>query len=102
VVDFVKEAFQVQVNDVLIAFVDIAFRSAQGLMSTAAGTKAITEGRKVLIENRSQYLMDGLLDEAVRRRGDTQQSGTSVRLGNFYAPDRKWAVISGAQFRFNA
>ena len=59
--DFIKEAFQVNIYDVVITVVDIFQRLSDSLMGIAIGTKTVTMATEVPLKNRTELLVQGLM-----------------------------------------
>ena len=86
-IDFIKEAFQVDVYDILIAVVDVFQCLCYRLVGVAVGTKTVA----VLAERRVPLLLQGLqnrlLDESIQHRRDAKLAHPAVRLGYLHPLD---------------
>ena len=81
----IKETFHIHVNDVLVTRVDVRFGLQQGLMGIAVWSKSVTVFRKYRFPDRTQNLVDGLLDHSIYHSGYPQLPDTPARFWNSYA-----------------
>ena len=81
VVNFIKEAFQVDINDVPIARVNVFLRFEYGLLCVAVRPETIAVVFKFHLEFDGQNLTNGLLKQSVRYGRHAQQAGFAVAFG---------------------
>ena len=81
----VEEA--VKVNYIDVAFVDYLLRSSQCVMAASSRTEAVACLGELVLINRSQYLVDGLLYQAVYHCRYSQKAHLTVVFGYFYPLD---------------
>ena len=84
-VNFVEKTFQVHIDNVLIACIDILFGFQDGLLSILVGAKTITVCVKTRLELDRYRLAYCLLKKSVQYGGNTQKAGFSITLGNAYS-----------------
>ena len=61
----VEEAVKVKVDYIDVAFVDYLLRSSQCFVAASSRTEAVACLGELVLINRSQYLVDGLLHQSV-------------------------------------
>ena len=92
-VDSIEELLQININDELVALLQIALRLAHSLMSGSPGAESIAMLGKRLIPSSLQNLHHCLLDKAIQNRRNAELShATSIGLGNFNSLDRQGLV----------
>ena len=64
-IDLVKESFQVDVHHPSLSFFDVFLRRSYRLMRATPGPEPVAVVTEVLFENRTQYLMESLLDQPI-------------------------------------
>ena len=83
----VKEAFEVKVNYIFVAFIDYLLYFPKCVQASPSRTEAETSlGELGLIDYR-QYLVDGLLHHAVNHGRYAQQALLAIVLGYLYPSD---------------
>ena len=83
----VEEAFKVKVNYIDVTFIDYLLRSSQCFMATSSRAEAVACLTELVLINRSQYLVDGLLHQAVYHCRYAQKAPLAVVFGYFYPLD---------------
>ena len=68
----VEETLKVEVDYILIAFIDYPLRSPQRVVTALPWSEAETPMGELLLIDGGQYLIDGLLHQPVYNRRDTQ------------------------------
>jgi site-specific DNA recombinase len=80
VINPVEELLQVDIHDDLSPLGHVLLRPLQRLVGAAAGPESVAGLRKRGVNQRAQYLEDGLLDQPVHHRRDAQLPHPSPRF----------------------
>ena len=83
----VEEAFEVEVNYVLVAFIDYLLHFSQCVKASSPRAEAEASFGELGLIDYCQYLVDGLLHHAVNHGRYAQQALLAVVLGYLYPAD---------------
>src|SRR5215210_6950617 len=84
---FIKEAFKVYINDMLIAFVDVLLRLLDALVCVFVGSETVAVIFKFKLELWCDALCNCLLQPSVCQCWNTKQPGFTVALWDVYSQD---------------
>src|SRR5690348_14979400 len=90
----VKEAVKVQVHDPWSTFSDVSPCLPDRVMGAPARSVPVAVPREVWIEDRREHLQQRLLDQAVQRRRNAQESYPAPRLRYLHPPDNLGPILS--------
>ena len=80
-IHFIEKAFQTNINDVLIAFVDVLLRLHHALVGILRWAEAIAVLLEVKFKTGRDCLCHTLLQPTISHRWDAQQARLSIALG---------------------
>ena len=83
----VKEAFQVKVYHIVVAFAYYLPRFLQSMVAASSGAEAIATIGELTLVYGHQYLVDGLLHQSVDHSRDSQLAHLTIVLGYLYPKD---------------
>ena len=80
-----------------LSFFDVFLRRSYCVMRATLGSEPVAMVTEVLFENRTQYLMNSLLNQPIDYGRYSQRSYPSLCLGYFHRSDRRWLVFASSQ-----
>jgi len=89
VVDRVEEFRQVHIHGRAVPFPDVLLHLPDSIVGQSTRPESKTRFRETRIKDRDHYLADGLLNQPVQYRWDTQWTGSPVRFGYLNPEDRQ-------------
>src|SRR5215468_4937608 len=96
-VNSVEELLQIQVYHPTTAFRHVLLRGKHRLLGASSGAKAVARLGKVRLKERTQYLMQGLLNEPINPCWNAQLPHSTIGLRNFHASHRLRLVCAVQQ-----